>query len=318
MINTNFHLFNLVQKLSENNYLLWSKNSNKYIVLDSKIFNLINVKSNFTDQVFLNEICNKLNISKNIAKIISSDINDLILDLNQPKNINTPSSSQILLSCNVNNFYYFNSITIKVSFDSEETKRLIAPKFKHLQINNIERCDVNYSIFRSKNLIFIFKNNDFVGSWSQNEMHEFQGKFSMEFLCSIYNNSEHDWMGVFHASTISKNNQSIMFTGDSGNGKSTLVSILMANGYSIIADDFTPIMRSDLKTYCFPTAISVKEKSFDLIELLHPKIKDFDQYYIDEIKGHVKYLPPVTDKINANCTSVVWVKYGKDLDNNLE
>ena len=125
-------------------------------------------------------------------------------------------------------------------------------------------------------------------------------------------------MGVFHASTISKNNKSIMLTGDSGNGKSTLISILMANGYNIIADDFTPILRSDLKTYCFPTAISIKEKSFDLIELLHPQIKDLDQYYIDDIKGHVKYLPPITDKISANCNSVVWVKYAKDLDNNLE
>ena len=44
----------------------------------------------------------------------------------------------------------------------------------------------------------------------------------MELMCSFYNKTEHDWMGVFHASTISKNNHSIMFTGDSGNGKSTL------------------------------------------------------------------------------------------------
>jgi len=62
----------------------------------------------------------------------------------------------------------------------------------------------------------------------------------MELMCSFYNKNEHDWMGVFHASTISKNNHSVMFTGDSGNGKSTLVSILMANGYNVITDDTKP------------------------------------------------------------------------------
>ena len=76
--------------------------------------------------------------------------------------------------------------------------------------------------------LFIFKNNQIVGAWSSTQLHEFQGKFSMELICSFYNKTEHDWMGVFHASTISKNNHSIMFTGDSGNGKST--SCIHING----------------------------------------------------------------------------------------
>ena len=80
----------------------------------------------------------------------------------------------------------------------------------------------NIKIFNSDNKLFIFKNNQFVGTWDRDQSHEFQGKFSMELMCSFYNKTEHDWMGVFHASTISKNNHSIMFTGDSGNGKSTL------------------------------------------------------------------------------------------------
>ena len=94
-------------------------------------------------------------------------------------------------------------------------------------------------------------------------------------MCSFYNKTEHDWMGVFHASTISKNNHSIMFTGDSGNGKSTLVSILMANGFNVIADDFTPILREDFKTYCFPSAISIKEKSYSLMEQITSRSQKF-------------------------------------------
>ena len=305
-------------KISNDNYLVWLKSSNKYIVLDSKLLKLINDKPKFSENNFLNKISQSLNINLKKAKDIYTEINKLLLEFKQSNPVINKPIYQKILPCDIICFYKFNSITIKVCFDSEEVKALIDPKFHHLQISNSDSHDAEFSIFKSKKLIYIFKNKDCIGSWGYHEMHEFQGKFSMEFLCSTYNRSEHEWMGVFHASTISRNNQSVMFTGDSGNGKSTLVSILMANGYNIIADDFTPILRSDLKTYCFPTAISIKEKSFDLIQSMFPLIKDLDQYYIDDIKGNVKYLPPVTDIISANCKSVVWVNYGRNYNNNLE
>ena len=309
----------LFVKISKANYLVWLKNSNRYLVLDSKIFKLLDLMPQLSQADFLAYISKYLKVNSIIAKKIYTDISELLLD-----SVVIPTKKQYIKSLKLNhfdivNFYSFNNITIKVSYDSKDTKCLIHPKYNHLELlNNNDNFQVQYSIFQKENKIFIYKDDHLVGSWNEYEMHEFQGKFSMEFLCSSYNKTEHDWMGVFHASTISKDNQSIMFTGDSGNGKSTLVSILMANGYNIIADDFTPILRSDMKTYCFPTAISIKEKSFDMIESMYPEIAEFKEYYINELKGNVKYLPPITNKINATCNSVVWVKYGKEMDNKLE
>ncbi|MDA9356984.1 hypothetical protein N8376_06605 [Flavobacteriaceae bacterium] len=313
--NINFSNFTLISK---DNYIVWLKNANRYIVLDSKIFNLLNIKFELSHNDFLIEICKVLNIDSITAEKINIDIEQLLLESNQIYSKKEESPSQTLIDCKIIHFYSFNNIIIKVSFDSEDTKNLIHPKYKHLEVFNPKSFDINYNLFKKKYRIYIFKAKQLLGSWDDSEMHEFQGKFSMEFLCSTYNKNEHDWMGVFHASTISKNNQSIMFTGDSGNGKSTLVSILMAKGYNVISDDFTPILREDLKTYCFPTAISIKEKSFDMIESMHPEIADFKEYYINELKGNIKYLPPITNKINASCNSVVWVKYSKGSDNNLE
>ena len=310
--------FSLIQKISKKVYIVWLKRSNKYIILNSKILELIKKKLSLSLKDFLLEITESLNVSSGVAKKIDRDIADLLIETKEIELKIVQKHTTKAKDCKLIQYYSFNDIILKICFDTKITKSLIHPKYSHIAIDNTNNYDVEYKIFNSDNKLVIFKNDKFIGSWNNTELHEFQGKFSMEFLCSSYNKSEHDWMGVFHASTISKNNHSIMFTGDSGNGKSTLISILMTNGFNVIADDFTPILREDFKTYCFPSAISIKEKSFDLIELLHPQIKDLDQYYIDEIKGHVKYLPPVTDKINANCNSVVWVKYGKDLDNNLE
>ena len=316
--NNKSFLFTLVEKISSENFLVWLKNHNRYIVLDRKILNLIYKKDEFSVSQFLVEISKQLNVDSTLAKRVNSEIEELLLESNLIQSDNQIISSQPLIHCGIIHFYSFNNILIKVSYDSKNTKDLIHPKYEHLEAFDVNQFNSNYNIFIKDNKAFLFKDKEYVGSWNQNEMHEFQGKFSMEFLCSSYNKSEHDWMGVFHASTVSKNNKSIMFTGDSGNGKSTLISILMANGYNIIADDFTPILRSDLKTYCFPTAISVKEKSFELVESMHPVITDLKEYYINELKGNVKYLPPITNKINANCKSVVWVKYDKDSLNNLE
>ena len=212
-------------KISNDNYLVWLQNSNKYIVVDSKLLKLINDKPKFSENIFLNKISQSLNIDLSRAKDIYIEINKLLLEFNQPTPVVHKPLYQKLIHCDIICFYKFNNVNVKVCFDSEQSKGLIDPKFKHLTSLDTDNFNVQFSVFINQSKIFFFKNDDIVGSWNKGEMHEFQGKFSMEFLCSSYNNSEHDWMGVFHASTISKNNKSIMFTGDSGNGKSTLISI---------------------------------------------------------------------------------------------
>ena len=310
--------FSMAQKISEEDSIVWLKKSNKYLVLNTNTLELIKKKSSLSSKDFLTLITESLNVDVSIAKKINKDISELLLEAKEfelEQNIKYPNP---IKPCQLINYYSFNNTIIKVGFDSEETKSLIHQKYRHLAINHVNSYDVEYAIFNSGDTLFIYKNNQIVGSWDSTQLHEFQGKFSMELICSFYNKTEHDWMGVFHASTISKNNRSIMFTGDSGNGKSTLVSILMANGYNVIADDFSPVLRTDFKTYCFPSAISIKEKSFNLIEQLYPNFINYNEYYINELKGNVKYLPPISKETSANCTNVIWVKYTEGIESSMK
>lgn len=310
--------FSITQKISKKDSIVWLKASNRYILLNSNILELIRNKSSLSLKDFLSHITESLNVSSKKAERINEDISELLLEAKEEElkiEIKHPES---IKSCKLINYYSFNNIIIKVCFDSEQTKSLIHQKYRHLVVDHVNSYDVEYSVFNSDHSLFIYKNNQIVGSWDSTQLHEFQGKFSMELICCFYNKTEHDWMGVFHASTISKNNRSIMFTGDSGNGKSTLVSILMANGYNVIADDFSPVLRSDFKTYCFPSAISIKEKSFNLIEQLYPELISSNEYYINRIKGTVKYLPPISKETSANCSSVIWVKYAEGTESSLK
>lgn len=47
----------------------------------------------------------------------------------------------------------------------------------------------------------------------------------------------------------------MLFLGDSGNGKSTSLSLLQANGFTCLADDFVPVDANTKKVYSFPAVI---------------------------------------------------------------
>ena len=310
--------FSIAQKISEEDSIVWLKESNKYIILDSTILELINKKDCLSSNDFTTLIAKSLQVSSTVATRINKDISELLIETKKVQLKTSTKHPDIVKPCELIQYYSFNGVIIKVCYDSEQTKSLIHQKYSHLVIDYVNSYYTEYKIFNSDNTLFIFKNNQIIGSYNNSQLHEFQGKFSMELMCCFYDKTEHDWMGVFHASTISKNNHSVMFTGDSGNGKSTLVSILMANGYNVIADDFSPILRSDFKTYCFPSAISIKEKSYNLIEQLHPELKSSNEYYINELKGNVKYLPAISKETSANCSAVVWVHYFEGAENSMK
>ena len=75
-------------KISNDNYLVWLKNSNKYIVVDSKLLKLINDKPKFSENIFLNKISQSLNI--NLSKSKDIYINNMKSNPNIKVEVLTP------------------------------------------------------------------------------------------------------------------------------------------------------------------------------------------------------------------------------------
>ena len=128
--------FSLIEQISSNNYLVWLSESNKYIVLDSNILNLIVKKNDFSNSDFLFEIMNVLKVDSVSAEKINNDISDLFIDFNSPK-FEIPSvSSHPLINCEIDHYYCFNNVIIKVSFGCLNSKFLIHQKYQHLEVFN--------------------------------------------------------------------------------------------------------------------------------------------------------------------------------------
>ena len=72
--------FSIAQKISEQDSIVWLKGTNKYIVLDSNILELIYKKSILSSKEFLAQLIKSLNVSYSVAKKIDKDISELLLE----------------------------------------------------------------------------------------------------------------------------------------------------------------------------------------------------------------------------------------------
>ena len=94
----------------------------------------------------------------------------------------------------------------------------------------------------------------------------------------------------------------------------------MENNFSLVADDFSP-MSINGNHYNFPSAISIKEGFYKSTKLYKINFESLKEYFISEIKGNVKYLPPDNKNemvLNIRCDKVFNVKFGKNLSNEIK
>ena len=311
-----FSLF-FSEKIDVDTNIIWFERSNKYIIVNDLLNNLILNKIDHKKYP-LNELLSENNESNSVnLKTINKEIDALLEECNK-KELSTVKEQLSLENkqCSFYSKFKFNKKVIKIEYSDENLRNLIDPKFQHLKSQDKE--DIIFKVQEKNKRIYLFKDDKYIGSWGANEMHEFQGKVSMELTSFFHNMQDSDWTAVFHGSTLSKENNCLMLTGDSGNGKSSLSTILMANNFSLVADDFSPMNKQGFH-YNFPSAISVKEGFYKVADNLFTSFSKLNEYYISDIKGNVKYLPQNNNPLilNSKCNRILNVKFGGDLKNEI-
>lgn len=305
-------------KATEDKTIVWFKNNNEYLILENATAAIL---KKISAGISVNEIAEDL--SKKLSVPLEKSI-DFILDLekrfyvpksnikseliNDCKDIKSPKSFEFI------KHYTVNNIVFKVSFLSEKELSLVHPKFAHLVIDNSENFDHEFDVFIDNNFIFLLVDKKLIGTWSNKNIHYFQGKFSMEFIQKIHQKEENEWMGVFHASAVSNEKKTMLFLGDSGNGKSTSLALLQANGYSCLADDFVPIDIDKKEVYSFPAAISIKKSSLETLLPIYPELATTAEYNFTRLNKIVRFLKPNNNNYfnHLPCNDLVFIKYEKD------
>lgn len=308
----------LIKQL-EDKAVVWFKNSNQYIVVEKLTASIIEqLLCKESTQKIAKSLVDELDIPMIEALNFVTDLNKQLVIPNTIKH--TEENSVVLeyevpLSFAFENYYLINSKIIKVVFSTEFELSLIHPKFAHLETTATTDVDFLFQVFNNSKDTFLIVDGIFVGAWTHENIHYFQGKFCMKIIESIYQKKENEWMGVFHASAINYKEDALLILGDSGNGKSTSLALLQAQGFHCIADDFVSI-DTNHKVVAFPAGISIKPKAVDVLISEYPSLKMAAEYYYERLNKTVRYLPPknINYKKKFPCKALVFIKYDTSVE----
>ena len=308
----------LLAKTIEDKKYFWLEETNQYVVLEHEAFTVVEkLIKGVLPKTIATDLETTLSVPFKAALKFVKELENQILKSptpDQDKSINNLSKVIIPSNFEVTTTYQVNNKLIKVSYKSDIEASYIHPKFAHLETETSNK-EIDFKIFIAKDKIYLAINNKVSYGWPKEEIHYFQGKFSMEFIQAMYHKEESEWMGVFHASAVSNQQKAVLFLGDSGNGKSTSLALLQKHGFQCLADDFVPVAATNKEVYHFPAAISVKNSSLQTLAPLYPLLNDTKEYHLKRLNKRVRYLPPnYTDtQTHLACKDLVFIKYQKDV-----
>jgi hypothetical protein len=308
----------LLAKTIEDKKYFWLEETNQYVVLEHEAFTVVEKLINgVLPKTIAIHLETTLAVPFEAALKFVKDLEERVLKpsiVSQEKSINDLSKVTIPSNFEIIKTYRVNNTLIKVSYNSALEASYIHPKFAHLE-TEISNKEIDFKVFIAKDKIYLAINNKVSYGWHKEEIHYFQGKFSMEFIQAMYHKEESEWMGVFHASAVSNQQKAVLFLGDSGNGKSTSLALLQKHGFQCMADDFVPVAATNKEVYHFPAAISVKNSSLQTLAPLYPLLNDIKEYHLKRLNKRVRYLPPnYTDtQTHLACKDLVFIKYQKDV-----
>ena len=308
----------LLAKTIEDKKYFWLEETNQYVVLEHEAFTVVEKLINgVLPKTIAIHLETTLAVPFEAALKFVKELEERVLKpsiVSQEKSINDLSKVTIPSNFEIITTYRVNNTLIKVSYNSALEASYIHPKFAHLE-TEISNKEIDFKVFIAKDKIYLVINNKVSYGWPKEEIHYFQGKFSMEFIQAMYHKEESEWMGVFHASAVSNQQKAVLFLGDSGNGKSTSLALLQKHGFQCMADDFVPVAATNKEVYHFPAAISVKNSSLQTLAPLYPILNDTKEYHLKRLNKRVRYLPPnYTDtQTHLACKDLVFIKYQKDV-----
>ena len=297
---------------------LWIAEFNKYLLTVPPVDEIIQmILGGKTDKQIIKYCSNKLGFdSETSDRFLIQVKNRLEKELIPNNDLLFKSqfiAGNIPVKFDYKHFCKINGLVFLIEYETAELENYIHPKFEHLEISDSTLYNHHFKLFTVEDEMILDVDGKIMGNWKKGLDHFMSGKVSMQILQKITNTKETDWMAVFHAAGVSFQNKGILFLGDSGNGKSTLSAILMANGFNVLADDFLPVKSKTAQLCSFPVAISVKKYAIDLLAPQFPELKKAREFEYPEINKTVRYLSNSfanSEKANkAKCIALVFIKY---------
>jgi len=299
-------------------WLFWFKESNTFSIVDNHFKNYFDI---FRSSLSFDDFVAKADLPSDVdEKIIYNNFKAFLknCEIKVPK-LRSKEFQLDLRKRQLKKLYKYEHFLFTVNTDSLRLSQLFLTAIAHLkQETKGQHPNYHFDIQNIDDHLCLFLNESLIKAVPKKDYHLIQGKFIFTLLNGLYKTHEKDWLGTLHGSTIFKNEQAALLIGTSGSGKSTACALLAAHGYSVMADDMSPLSK-DHFIYYNPGAISIKSGALDLLQPYFPKLETLPSIKLNSSKGLLKYLPTRPPK-TIKCTSkaLILINYQPDSATNLE
>jgi hypothetical protein len=305
--------FQYISKKYRGAHLVWLQKSNTYLILRGPAFDILTFTAKGSDKEL---ICNYL---KNQYDIPPEHVTQFVEEFqNKLASINETADGDDLEEMTPYKLHCFNPYSqrfyktgdkiIEFTFETPLFESYLHPLIAHLEVEPPTHADSGFEMFGLNRRIVLRRNNTLsadkneistildktentkivLGTFKDDETHLLKGKIFIQLASTIYDVPEEEWLMLVHASALTNEKKTILFTASPGGGKSTLAAILQKNGYRLVSDDFVPIDKKGL-AYCFPAAVSIKEGALKTLLPYYPSLSHKPETIITPEK-RVRYL----------------------------
>ena len=175
----------IITKKLEDKEIVWFQEANRYLLVEHTTADIITDLYYEEDpKSIATKLKTKIDIPIDVAlEFIQKIKNDIVI----PNTIGykveeTNLSYKIPEKFSFEKFYLINSKIFKVFFSNEFELSLIHPKIAHLEVKQHSIIDFTFQVFNYSKKTFLILDSKLIGSWSIEDIHYFQGKFSMKIL----------------------------------------------------------------------------------------------------------------------------------------
>jgi hypothetical protein len=299
-------------------FVLWFPNSNSYSVVSASFKHLLDLYVKAPSREAFSNLLHDL--PEREVAAIATQLSDYLYSCQIEQE--SPLCRSIAFTSQkrqIRKTYSIADTYITLHADKPNVLKAVHPALAQYEIVSAEHSTSVFDIYVDENYLNLFKDERLIMAVPKSQYHFIQGKFHLLLSNIIHNRSEDDWLGTLHASAITDEETAILFIGNSGSGKSTLCGLLAAHGYKLLADDIAPLGKTDGHIYYNPAALSIKQKSFKVLEPWFPELESIPEITFNTAKGLLKYLPcPPPSNRHYPCKAMVLVNYTPESQTVLE
>jgi hypothetical protein len=206
--------------------------------------------------------------------------------------------------------YKLRRQSVTINADTPANFALLSAGIAHTEVPKPFENAMEFWLYELGKKLYLFKDKTLLLGVPAADYSAVLKRFKIELCRMLYHKIKEPWLSVLSGIGIELNHRATLLIGEEGSGKNTLAALLMAHGFNVVSDGYTPLCARGLMLYGNVGALRIKESSWALLEVYFNQLDRYPVTRMGDNGALIKYLPLKTNKSHAyEAKQLVLVNY---------